>query len=84
MKCQASETDSVKQVCERCGMYREGRTKIMVYRVLEKFPASPIAKEFYCNRCLLVMRVYAIVGLGLVLSMLGILLLVFIWIRSLS
>jgi hypothetical protein len=56
----------------------------MVYRVLEKFPASPIAKEFYCNRCLLVMRVYAIVGLGLVLSMLGILLLVFIWIRSLS
>ena len=48
--------------CERCGEYSEGRSKTMVYRVMETFPASPLVQQFFCDRCLRIMRWYAVAG----------------------
>ncbi len=67
--------------CERCGEYRDGRSKLMIYRLMGRFPASPIARQFFCNRCLRVMRIYAIVGFSLLAMLLGSLVVAVLWIR---
>ncbi len=67
--------------CERCGEYREGRSKLMVYRLMARLPESPIAQQFFCNRCLRVMRIYAFVGFSLLAMLLGSLLIAVLWIR---
>jgi hypothetical protein len=67
--------------CERCGEYREGRSKLMIYRLMERFPASPIARQFFCNRCLRVMRIYAFVGFSLLVILLGSLIGAVLWVR---
>lgn len=67
--------------CERCGEFREGRSKLMIYRLLERFPASPIALQFFCYPCLRVMRIYAIVGFTLLAMLLGSLIVAVLWVR---
>jgi hypothetical protein len=67
--------------CERCGEYREGRSKLMIYRLLERFPASPITRQFFCYRCLRVMRIYATIGFSLLSILLGSLVVAVIWVR---
>ena len=67
--------------CERCGEYREGRSQLMIYRLLERFPASPVARQFFCSRCLRVMRIYAFIGLSLLTIIVGSLIVAVLWIR---
>ena len=67
--------------CERCGEYREGRSKIMVYRLMERFPAAPIARQFFCHRCLRIMRFYAVVGFSLLAILLGVLSVSVLWVH---
>ena len=38
----------------------------MFYRPLERFPQPPIAREFFCNRCIKIMRIYAVIGFTLI------------------
>lgn len=47
--------------CERCGGAAAGTYKLMFYHSLFRLPA----REFYCYRCLKVMKVYAIIGFSL-------------------
>jgi hypothetical protein len=59
--------------CTRCGEVARGKRQWMFYSSV-----LPV-KEFFCDRCLGVMRVYAIIGF----SLLGLLLLAFgiaVWI----
>ena len=42
-----STAQSRVSTCERCGEYREGRSKLMIYRLMERFPAPPIARQFF-------------------------------------
>lgn len=67
--------------CERCGEYSEGRSKLMIYRLMERFPTSPVARQFFCNRCLRVMRIYAFVGFSLLATLLGSLIVAVLWVR---
>lgn len=67
--------------CERCGEVREGRSQLMIYRLMERFPEPPIARQFFCHRCLRVMRWYAIVGYTLLALLLGGLVAGVLWIR---
>lgn len=67
--------------CERCGEYREGRSKLMIYTLLARFPAPPIARQFFCYRCLRVMRIYAIVGFSLLAMLLLSLTVAVLWVR---
>lgn len=51
--------------CDRCGQVAEGAHRLMIYK--RPFPMPPeVAWEFFCRRCLRVMRIYAIVGFSLV------------------
>ncbi len=57
--------------CERCGRLAPGRRKLMFYRLLERFPESPIARDFFCFRCIRIMRLYAIIGFTLLAVVIG-------------
>jgi hypothetical protein len=46
-------------VCERCGAFASGHERWMLHS--HELPA----KQFFCFRCLRVMRIYAIVGFSL-------------------
>ncbi|MFK7789776.1 MAG: hypothetical protein AB8C95_09830 [Phycisphaeraceae bacterium] len=52
--------------CERCRKFAVGRMRWMFYQPLERFPESPIVREFFCNRCIKIMRLYAVIGFTLV------------------
>jgi len=67
--------------CQRCGRQGEGRTKWMVHRFAESFPESPVAEEFFCNRCLRMMRIYATIGFSLLAVLVGALAGVTFWLR---
>ena len=63
--------------CDRCGTFAAGRRQWMFHQGVP-------AREFYCERCLRVMRVYAVIGftlLGLLMAAFGG---VYLWIRSLG
>jgi hypothetical protein len=53
----------------------------MVYRLAERFPESPVAEEFFCNRCLRMMRIYATIGFSLLAVLVGTLAGVTFWLR---
>lgn len=48
-----------EDVCERCGDVARGREQWMFHQ--GELPA----KQFFCSRCLRIMRAYAIVGFSL-------------------
>jgi hypothetical protein len=50
--------------CTRCGELDGGKRQWM-------FHSDTIAKEFYCWRCLRIMRIYAWIGLSLLFVILG-------------
>lgn len=53
--------------CTRCGEQRAGRHRWMFYsNPLARFPEPPFGREFYCERCARIMKVYAIIGFVLV------------------
>jgi hypothetical protein len=53
----------------------------MIYRLLERFPASPITRQFFCYHCLRVMRIYATIGFSLLSILLGSLVVAVVWVR---
>jgi len=53
----------------------------MVHRFAEIFPNSPVAEEFFCNRCLQLMRIYAIIGFSLLAVLVGFLAGVTFWLQ---
>lgn len=57
--------ESTEDHCERCGQHAPGRRKLMFYRALARFPEPPIAREFFCFRCIRIMRIYATIALVL-------------------
>jgi hypothetical protein len=65
--------------CDRCGQVAEGRRRWMFYRPLERFPGQPVAREFHCHRCRRILRIYAAIGLGLLLAVVGGLVGVTLW-----
>ena len=76
-----STAQSRVSTCERCGEYREGRSKLMIYRLMERFPSPPIARQFFCNRCLRVMSIYAFVCFSLLAMLLVSLTVAVLWVR---
>ena len=48
-----------EDVCERCGTFAIGREQWMFHQ------GEPPVKQFFCSRCLRVMRTYAIIGFSL-------------------
>ena len=50
--------------CDRCGETAEGRYKWMIYRWFETFPDPPVARQFFCYRCLRTQRAYGLIALG--------------------
>lgn len=51
--------EMVEDVCERCGKVAPGREQWMFQQ------GETPAKQFFCLRCLRIMRVYAIIGFTL-------------------
>jgi hypothetical protein len=72
-----SKNDSVWDVCDRCGSYTWGR-----YRWMFHSGTMP-RKEFFCNRCQRVLRVYAIIGLSLLAILLSGFVLALWWLGAL-
>ena len=52
--------------CDKCGQIAPGRRRWMFYRWLETFPDPPARREFMCNRCLRMSRLYAAIGFLLI------------------
>jgi len=63
--------DPIEDHCERCGHFGPGVRRWMFYHVLSRFPQPPVAREFFCFRCIRIMRVYAIIGLALLAIVIG-------------
>ncbi|MBB6430263.1 hypothetical protein [Algisphaera agarilytica] len=68
--------------CERCGRHASGKRRWMFYRPLERFPQPPMVRQFFCDRCLRLMWVYAVIGFGLVWLLVGSLVGVTIWLTQ--
>jgi len=66
----------LEDYCDRCGDFAEGSRQWMFYQ------GSP-AYEFFCVRCLKVMRTYAAVGFTLIGLLLVAIAAVVWWLRSL-
>lgn len=49
----------MEDICERCGEFGEGKSLWMFHQ--EWLPR----REFYCRRCLRIMRIYATIGFTL-------------------
>ncbi len=64
--------------CERCGRFGPGGRRWMFYHMLSRFPQPPAAREFYCHRCIRLMRLYSVIGLGLLVIVLAALVVVVI------
>lgn len=73
--------ETYKDTCERCGEFRTGSRRMMIYRWYERFPNSPIVNEFLCLNCQRVMRAYAVIGFSLLFVLLVTLIGVVVWIR---
>ncbi len=69
--------------CERCGELKHGKRKLMFYRWEGRFPQSPVARQFFCYRCLRIMRIYAAIGFCLLAVLVGSLVIVTLWARQL-
>lgn len=66
--------------CERCGEYGPGVRKWMFYSLLANFPDSPIARQFFCHRCVRIMRIYAIIGGILAVGAIAAIIAITIWV----
>lgn len=51
--------------CEKCGRVEEGKYLLMFYRWYETFPKPPVQYQFFCRRCLWLMRIYAWIGMSI-------------------
>ncbi len=56
----------------------------MFYGWFERFPQSPIVREFFCFRCQRVMRTYAIVGFTVLLGIVLAIVITTIWVMRLG
>ena len=72
--------ESTEDHCERCAELRHGSRRLMFYHWFERFPQSPIAREFFCLRCQRVLRSYAIVGFTLLLGIVLAIVITSIWV----
>ncbi len=43
----------------------------MFHRVLSRFPDPAVAREFYCHRCIRLMRIYSVIGVLLLALLAG-------------
>ena len=66
----------MEDYCDRCGTFAEGRRQWMFYQ------GAP-AREFFCTRCLRILRAYAVTGFSLLGLLLAVLAGVALWLRSL-
>lgn len=73
-KCEAMP---VEEHCERCGNFGEGDWRWM-------FHQGPPTREFYCVRCLKILRIYAVIGFTLLGLLVTALAGAILWIRFLS
>ena len=71
--------ESTEDYCERCGELGHGSRKLMFYGGYERFPKSPVVREFFCVRCQRILKVYAIVGLSILLAAVGAIVVTTIW-----
>ncbi|MEM1445830.1 MAG: hypothetical protein AAGF84_07240 [Planctomycetota bacterium] len=60
-----------RPLCDQCGQRPGVRHKWMVRRLLATLPDSPVRCELFCERCYRWQRVYSIIGMTLLLTVLG-------------
>ena len=78
----ADQKEQHEDYCERCGELREGKRRWMWHRWRVYHLQSPLNEEFYCFRCLRIMRVYSIIGLSLFAIIVAVIIAATIWANS--
>lgn len=75
---QASDAPE-EDICERCGKYGAGRRQLMLYPWWYALFGEYSRRQWFCTRCLWIMRVYAVVGFLLLAILVSGLMGVSIW-----
>lgn len=79
------DLENAGSACERCGVHAPGKFRLMVYSwnwYWYWLLRSPVRREFYCYRCLRVMRIYSVVGLTIFGIVIAAIVGLTIWLRQ--